>query len=172
MAATFQFSYPFNSTYSPRVNNASSSCSEVVLDLAANTTTISFEFEANITSWWLSRTTFTHEDTSVFNDSRLFTSKLRQSYQCDSRQSIVLGTTFLTVTNWKVQAFNFSNQGSFDSSLHCNLDPGHTINTVPIAVGAALGGLVLVTLVAYLVGRFKRRSVLSVTSGGYEPIPS
>ena len=54
-------------------------------------------------------------DTSVFNDSRLFTSKLRQSYQCDSRQSIVLGTTFLTVTNWKVQAFNFSNQGSFDS---------------------------------------------------------
>eukprot|EP00731_Ephydatia_muelleri_P030300 Em0021g823a len=139
--------------------------------MAANSS-LSFAFKANITSWWLAKTSFTHGDVSVFNDTTLFTRKLGQSYQCDSGQSVVLDGTVLTVANWKVQAFNFSSQGSFDSSLHCSLDPGHTINTVPIAVGAALAGLVIVTLVAYLVGRFKRRSVLSITSGGYEPIPS
>ena len=53
------------------------------------------------------------------NKTRLFTIKLGQSYQCDSTQTIVLGNTLLTVTGWKVQAFNFSSQGTFDA---CELD--------------------------------------------------
>lgn len=171
MAATLRLSYPFNASFTPTINNASSSCTEAVLKIATNQY-ISFTFQANTTSWWLAETAFSHDDTIEANDTVLFTLKLQQSYQCNSAQNIALGNLTLTVTEWRVQAFNFTSLGSFDSSLHCSFDPRSAINTVPIAVGAALGGLVLVTLVAYLVGRFKRRSVLSVTGGSYERLPS
>lgn len=47
------------------------------------------------------------------------------------------------------------------SAVHCTAD--NTSDVVPIAVGCALAGLVVIVLIAYLVGRRKR-------SGAYQSV--
>ena len=44
----------------------------------------------------------------------------------------------------------------FSSAVTCSLDQKSS-KVVPIAVGAALAGLVVVVLIAYLIGRFRSR---------------
>lgn len=47
------------------------------------------------------------------------------------------------------------------SAVHCTAD--NTSDVVPIAVGCALAGLVVIVLIAYLVGRRRR-------SGAYQSV--
>lgn len=67
-----------------------------------------------------------------------------------------------TLKNIQMQAFNkIKGQENFAESVHCTAD--NTSDVVPIAVGCALAGLVVIVLIAYLVGRRKR-------SGAYQSV--
>jgi len=55
----------------------------------------------------------------------------------------------------QIQAFNMiANEPDFVDATHCTAD--ETSDIVPIAVGCALAGLVVIVLIAYLVGRRRR----------------
>lgn len=87
---------------------------------------------------------------------------LATSYRCkaptqmnmssDSAPGNVLGT--LTLSRLQEEAFRTIPGSGFSAARECG--SGDVPDAVPIAVGCALGGLVVVVLVAYLVGR--RRS--------------
>ncbi|XP_042206566.1 lysosome-associated membrane glycoprotein 1-like [Homarus americanus] len=62
----------------------------------------------------------------------------------------------------QIEAFNeVINEPDFGASTHCAADK--TSDIVPIAVGCALAGLVVIVLIAYLVGRRRR-------SGAYQSV--
>lgn len=101
---------------------------------------------------------------SAVDNKTVFTNEFERSYRCDSltpndlkvqTPDTKLKVTF-TTTDWQVQAFDFPTQGNFTNDRRCTADISSS-KIVPIAVGAALAGLVVVVLVAYLIGRFKNR---------------
>lgn len=87
------------------------------------------------------------------------------SYSCASNQTLTYNENALiwpnvTISQLQAQAFSFQNStsGEFDKPRMCVLDnTGSANKIVPIAVGAALAGLVVVVLIAYLIGRLRSR---------------
>ncbi|XP_033761132.1 lysosome-associated membrane glycoprotein 1-like [Pecten maximus] len=89
-----------------------------------------------------------------------FSAKKSGSYECNSKLNLDLnnGVT-LNTNNLRVMAFSTANTTNFpsDNLSECPLD-SDTNSVVPIAVGAALAGLVIIVLIAYLIGRRRSRS--------------
>ncbi|XP_026323077.1 lysosome-associated membrane glycoprotein 1 [Hyposmocoma kahamanoa] len=85
---------------------------------------------------------------------------LATSYRCAAPASLNMGaahdsvTASLTLSQLQEEAFRSAHGTSFSAARECG--GGDVPDAVPIAVGCALGGLVVVVLVAYLVAR--RRS--------------
>ncbi|XP_011171467.1 lysosome-associated membrane glycoprotein 1 isoform X2 [Solenopsis invicta] len=89
-----------------------------------------------------------------------FKTGLSNSYRCIKEQQLNLTLEgknvtvgLLKVTNLQFQAFRGDNSTTFGLAKDCSFD---TPDIVPITVGCALAGLVVIVLIAYLVGR--RRS--------------
>jgi lysosomal-associated membrane protein 1/2 len=68
----------------------------------------------------------------------------------------------ITTTNLRVEAFRGINNTDFAMSTPCRADTAVS-NIVPIAVGCALAGLVVIVLIAYLIGRKRSKR-------GYESV--
>ncbi|CAB3360310.1 Hypothetical predicted protein [Cloeon dipterum] len=78
------------------------------------------------------------------------------SYRCSPAEKFNLTeNSFLEVSDLQVQAFHTANDGKFGSASECQA--GDTADIVPIVVGCALAGLVVIVLIAYLVGRRRSR---------------
>jgi len=104
----------------------------------------------------------------VFTDSLLSgreSNSYNHSFLCNASQTFHTNETgtgnttcaTLTVQDLQMQALSFSNSsGVFDDANDCAMDES-TNKIVPIVVGAALAGLVIVVLIAYLIGRFRNR---------------
>ncbi|XP_030057376.1 lysosome-associated membrane glycoprotein 1 isoform X2 [Microcaecilia unicolor] len=76
---------------------------------------------------------------------------LGKSYMCKTMQVLNITDTFsVNVFNVQVQAFNIDGN-NFGTEEECRMDEDSIL--VPIIVGAALAGLVLIVLIAYLIGR-------------------
>lgn len=74
-----------------------------------------------------------------------------KSFKCNSKQPLQITSNFTVNTyNLQVQAFNIDGT-KFATPVECSLDENGML--VPIVVGAALAGLVLIVLIAYLIGR-------------------
>lgn len=89
-----------------------------------------------------------------------FSTGLSNSYRCVKEQSLNLTSKNETVGQLKVshlqfQAFRNDNTTVFGLAKDCSFD---TPDIVPITVGCALAGLVVVVLIAYLVGRRRSQS--------------
>ncbi|KAM6179970.1 lysosome-associated membrane glycoprotein 1 isoform 2-T2 [Erethizon dorsatum] len=73
------------------------------------------------------------------------------SYKCSAEEQLrVTPTFFLNLFGVQVQAFKVEGD-KFGSAEECLLDGNNML--IPIAVGGALAGLVLIVLIAYLIGR-------------------
>ncbi|CAL8362390.1 unnamed protein product [Gadus morhua 'NCC'] len=157
----------------PNLTTASGTCgasiSTLVLDHEGNTI-ISFTFTLNTTSnkYHLSGLVLVanwsdmSEPVSVSNSNLAYlTSVLGRSYSCNSEQSLII-TDAVSINTFRLQVQPFaviSNQ--FATAVECQIDQDQML--IPIVVGAALSGLVLVVLIAYLIGR--KRS-----NAGYQTI--
>ncbi|XP_053563739.1 lysosome-associated membrane glycoprotein 1 [Bombina bombina] len=74
-----------------------------------------------------------------------------KSYRCKSMQTLLITSNFsINTNNLQVQAFDID-ENKFGSAVECVNDDNGML--VPIVVGAALAGLVLIVLIAYLIGR-------------------
>ncbi|XP_076239918.1 lysosome-associated membrane glycoprotein 1 [Calliopsis andreniformis] len=104
---------------------------------------------------------------TTFNESMIYVHKepsfivgLTNSYRCLKQQKLNLKQNdtneiagYLTVSGLQFQAFKTDNSTFFGLAKDCAFD---TPDVVPIAVGCALAGLVIIVLISYLIGR--RRS--------------
>ncbi|OWF56865.1 lysosome-associated membrane glycoprotein 1-like [Mizuhopecten yessoensis] len=93
-------------------------------------------------------------------DKSQFSAKKTGSYQCNNKLNFGLnnGVT-LNTDDLQVKAFSTDNSTGFPTGdlNECPQD-SDTNSVVPIAVGAALAGLVVIVLIAYLIGRRRSRS--------------
>ncbi|XP_004704368.1 lysosome-associated membrane glycoprotein 1 [Echinops telfairi] len=85
------------------------------------------------------------------NSLRALQAAVGNSYKCNAEENIQVTKAFsVNVFKVWVQAFKVTGD-EFGSVEECPLDENNML--IPIAVGGALAGLVLVVLIAYLVGR-------------------
>lgn len=98
------------------------------------------------------------------NDTNLFKVAKTHAYTCSAVQSAKLDLggvdnihdVLIEFTDSKVEAYiDKSKKGVFDSEIDCK--SADISDVVPIAVGAALAGLVIIVLIAYFVGRRRSR---------------
>ncbi|XP_027879712.1 lysosome-associated membrane glycoprotein 1b [Xiphophorus couchianus] len=149
----------------PNGTLASGSCEadRAVLELKtdANKTVLTFVFTQNTTSsmYHLSEASLM---TSVFNlKEGNFSAKnssldflqgtFGYSYMCRMEQTLTV-TQNLSINTFQVQLQPFGvSRSAFGAAVECQLDEDDML--IPIIVGAALAGLVLIVLLAYLIGR-------------------
>ncbi|XP_022623540.1 lysosome-associated membrane glycoprotein 1 [Seriola dumerili] len=78
-------------------------------------------------------------------------STLGRSYMCNAEQTLIVEPTFsLNTFRLQVQPFGVTTS-QFATAEECQMDQDQML--IPIIVGAALAGLVLIVLIAYLIGR-------------------
>ncbi|XP_078613806.1 lysosome-associated membrane glycoprotein 1-like isoform X2 [Branchiostoma floridae x Branchiostoma japonicum] len=88
------------------------------------------------------------------NNLTAFEGSVGSSYKCMAEQDVSLSMdVMLIATDVQVQPFGLSDN-NFDTAEECPAD-NEISNIVPIAVGCALAGLVVIVLIAYLIGRRK-----------------
>ncbi|KAM9816883.1 lysosome-associated membrane glycoprotein 1a [Neosynchiropus ocellatus] len=124
------------------------------------TTTLNFTFTLNSTSNryhlsgvnLLARWPDMTAPTSAGNDSLDYLrSKLGRSYMCNAEQTLLVAPNFsLNMFQLQVQPFGVTTN-QFATAEECQMDQDQML--IPIIVGAALAGLVLIVLIAYLIGR-------------------
>ncbi|XP_043988169.1 lysosome-associated membrane glycoprotein 1b [Gambusia affinis] len=148
----------------PNATLASGSCDadRALLELKtdANKTVLTFVFTQNTTTstYHLSEASLTsvlglkEGNFSAKNSSLDFLQgALGYSYMCRMEQTLTV-TQNLSINTFQVQLQPFGVSGSaFGAAVECQLDEDDML--IPIIVGAALAGLVLIVLLAYLIGR-------------------
>ncbi|NXP03991.1 LAMP1 protein, partial [Thinocorus orbignyianus] len=148
---------PHNTTSSGTCDNTSA-----WLNLTFDKTRVSFRFALNATAGkfflqGVSVTTTLPSEAKVtkFEASNNSMSELRatvgNSYKCSAEENLqVTEAALVNVFNVQVQVFKIDGD-KFGAVEECQLDENNML--IPIIVGAALAGLVLIVLIAYLIGR-------------------
>ncbi|XP_075708648.1 lysosome-associated membrane glycoprotein 1 [Rhinoderma darwinii] len=154
-------SYLFN--IDPQQVKVSGICSSnySVLQLSSDKVVLLFNFTLNVTEskFYLGHvhvnTTVPDAKDPIFNVDSGNLSYLQttthKSYKCNSKQTLQITDKFSIDTySLQVQAFDIDGK-KFGPAVACAEDQNGML--VPIVVGAALAGLVLIVLIAYLIGR-------------------
>ncbi|NWR59287.1 LAMP1 protein, partial [Bucorvus abyssinicus] len=148
---------PHNTTASGRCDNTSA-----FLNLTFEKTSVTFYFALNASSekFFLQgvnvNTTLPSEAKEPqFEASNNSMSELRatvgNSYRCSAEENLqVTDKAYVNVFNVQIQVFKIDGD-KFGAVEECQLDENNML--IPIIVGAALAGLVLIVLIAYLIGR-------------------
>ncbi|XP_010776979.1 lysosome-associated membrane glycoprotein 1b [Notothenia coriiceps] len=148
----------------PNVTKSSGSCDADTASLRLSTdsekTNLTFFFSLNTTSnkYHLSNVSLSaawpdmKEPVSADNSSLDFLrGTLGFSYMCREQQTLTVSPD-LSINTFQVQVQPFGVSGDqFGAAEECQLDEDDML--IPIIVGAALAGLVLIVLLAYLIGR-------------------
>ncbi|XP_054471032.1 lysosome-associated membrane glycoprotein 1a [Anoplopoma fimbria] len=147
----------------PNLTRSSGSCEASRASLVLTQeggTTLNFTFTLNSTSnkyhlseitlfanWSDATAPFSFTNTSL----DYLQSTLGRSYMCNAEQTLVVVPTFsLNTFKLQVQPFEVTTN-QFATAEECQMDQDQML--IPIIVGAALAGLVLIVLIAYLIGR-------------------
>ncbi|KAM9567042.1 lysosome-associated membrane glycoprotein 1 isoform 2-T2 [Guaruba guarouba] len=148
---------PHNTTSSGSCNNTSA-----ILNLTFEKTRVIFHFVLNATAekFFLqgvnvSTTLPSEAKDPRFEASNNSMSELRatvgNSYKCSAEENLqVTDKALVNVFNVQIQVFKIDGD-KFGAVEECQLDENNML--IPIIVGAALAGLVLIVLIAYLIGR-------------------
>ncbi|KAK5860810.1 hypothetical protein PBY51_022266 [Eleginops maclovinus] len=148
----------------PNVTKSSGSCESDTASLRlssdAENTNLTFFFSLNTTSnkYHLSNVSLSaawpdmKEPVSADNSSLDFLrGTLGFSYMCREQQTLTVAAD-LSINTFQLQVQPFGVSGDqFGAAEECQLDEDDML--IPIIVGAALAGLVLIVLLAYLIGR-------------------
>ncbi|XP_036424923.1 lysosome-associated membrane glycoprotein 2 isoform X4 [Colossoma macropomum] len=147
----------------PNVTNTNGSCgsngTDSTLTLMSDTITVHFVFSNQTNKFHLSALKFTlvNGNGSVFNTATsnlsLWEASLGSSYMCRKEQTYNLTDSLILNTfELQVQPFGVTDN-KFSTAHECSVDD--TSLLIPIIVGAALAGLILIVVIAYMIGRRK-----------------
>ncbi|XP_072321318.1 lysosome-associated membrane glycoprotein 1a [Eucyclogobius newberryi] len=146
----------------PDLTSASGSCeanNTILVLTLEQSTTLTFNFTLNSTAskYHLSGVSLANwpnfpANSSIGNGSlNYLRSSLGHSYMCNAEQTLVVLPIF-SINTFKLQVQPFGvTTTQFASAEECQIDQDQML--IPIIVGAALAGLVMIVLVAYLIGR-------------------
>nr|XP_060625632.1 lysosome-associated membrane glycoprotein 1 [Anolis sagrei ordinatus] len=148
----------------PPTARVSGTCdnSSIILNLTSESTSLSFQFAQNTTTekYFLQGITVTaslppeatEKNISYSNNTlNALRASVGKSYKCIAEESIwISGKAAVNIFNIQLQAFKIPGD-KFGAVEECQLDENNML--IPIIVGAALAGLVLIVLIAYLIGR-------------------
>nr|XP_040057637.1 lysosome-associated membrane glycoprotein 1b [Gasterosteus aculeatus aculeatus]XP_040057638.1 lysosome-associated membrane glycoprotein 1b [Gasterosteus aculeatus aculeatus]XP_040057639.1 lysosome-associated membrane glycoprotein 1b [Gasterosteus aculeatus aculeatus] len=148
----------------PNVTKASGSCesdrASLLLSSEAEKINLTFIFTLNATSkkYHLSEVSLSADLPDMkerFSATNRSLDSLRGtfgfSYMCHEEQTLTVAQNFsINTFQPQVQPFGLSGD-QFGAAEECQLDEDNVL--IPIVVGAALAGLVLIVLLAYLIGR-------------------
>ncbi|GBM74262.1 hypothetical protein AVEN_210021-1 [Araneus ventricosus] len=130
------------------------------LQLEESEYTLTMIFEKDSKNAYMKNVTFTYTlpDSSGFsyNDAKLFTVKVGNSYKCDSSNSINLKNVTMEVFRIHIQFFGSVEKKDFGTAEECEAD-NKGYDMVPPAVGIVLLILMVVVLVAYFFERRRSR---------------
>ncbi|KAG9492260.1 hypothetical protein GDO78_000660 [Eleutherodactylus coqui] len=154
-------SFRFN--IDPKLVTVSGSCSNTsaLLRLSSDNLALLFTFTLNTTAnkFYLGRVSLNTsvpdaaEPNFVVESGSLsfLETATHKSYKCNTKETLKITDKFSMDTyNLHVQAFDVE-ENKFGPAVECADDQNGML--VPIVVGAALAGLVLIVLIAYLIGR-------------------
>ncbi|XP_036610369.1 lysosome-associated membrane glycoprotein 1 [Trichosurus vulpecula] len=141
--------------------NGSCSPQVAVLELNFENSTLIFRFGTNATTskFFLQgihlNTTLPDAKKPTFeafnNSLKELQATVGNSYKCNAEENVQVTDSFsVNIFRVRVQAFKVEGD-KFGSVEECLLDENNML--IPIAVGGALAGLVLIVLIAYLIGR-------------------
>ncbi|MEQ2273635.1 hypothetical protein XENORESO_006802, partial [Xenotaenia resolanae] len=136
------------------------------LVLASKDVTVQLTFTNDSTKFRLHAVNVTVTTSSgVFvqtsNNLSLWEATVGSSYMCNKEQNFTITSLLSLYTfNLHVQPFGVKN-GLYSTAHECSLDD--TSILIPIIVGAALAGLILIVVIAYVIGRRK-------THAGYQTL--
>ncbi|XP_066505347.1 lysosome-associated membrane glycoprotein 2 isoform X2 [Hoplias malabaricus] len=147
----------------PNVTNANGSCgsngTDSTLILRSENITVQFVFSNQSNKFHLSTLNFTlqNADGSIFSswnsNLSLWEASLGSSYMCRKEQTFNISNNLILNTfDLQVQPFGVS-EDKFSTAHECSMDD--TSLLIPIIVGAALAGLILIVVIAYMIGRRK-----------------
>ncbi|XP_063069911.1 lysosome-associated membrane glycoprotein 1b [Engraulis encrasicolus] len=146
----------------PNLTKPAGSCSgeTATLILSEEKTNLTFSFSLNVTSKKYHLSTLSLSAawpdmaapmSAAGSDLDYLRGTLGRSYMCREEQVLMVDPSFsLNTYQLQVQPFGI-NSGAFGEAEECELDEDDML--IPIIVGAALSGLVLIVLMAYLIGR-------------------
>ncbi|XP_040179879.1 lysosome-associated membrane glycoprotein 2 isoform X2 [Rana temporaria] len=152
----------------PINTNSSGTCGNetALLRLTNGTTVVEFLFFIKEKNFHLQEVNVTLFNGSDFSSKTnlnlsLWEASLGNSYLCRKEQLITVSEDlYINTFDVRVQPFNLKN-GTFGTASECHLDDDSIL--IPIIVGAALSGLIVIIVIAYLIGRRK-------TYAGYQTI--
>lgn len=139
---------------------------------AKNMLFVQFDFNHTTSTFALSEVMFKINASAIFPNAKgdqfmnlqhsgdMFSTPLSMSYHCTRPQSLNLTSSEMStmsvamISHVQLEAFHRTKDAHFSTARDC--DAIDTPDIVPIAVGCALAGLIVVVLVAYLVGRTRR----------------
>jgi len=138
--------------------------------------TFMLTFTSNSEMWFLSEVMVKLGNVSATgkydagSNDKLYQATFNQSYACARDQKLMLVSDSPTKENITVDFASikmqpFSASKPFENTMMCpaKTDDSQTSSIVPIAVGCALAGLIVIVLIAYLIGRRK-------SSRGYQQV--
>ncbi|XP_070577973.1 lysosome-associated membrane glycoprotein 5-like [Ptychodera flava] len=112
----------------------------------------------------------------TFDDITLFDTPLKSSYLCETQDNIAMESkdeedkVIMRIADLQLQPYEIEN-GEFSEGNLCEADKENQRridSTVPIAVGAALGCLILLVIIVYAIGR--RFGALGTGYSGYKSV--
>ncbi|XP_028626119.1 lysosome-associated membrane glycoprotein 2 isoform X1 [Grammomys surdaster] len=151
---------PFIFNINPATTNFTGSCNPQTAQLRLNNSQIKYlDFifavkngkrfylkEVNVNMYLTNGSAFNISN----NNLSFWDAPLGSSYMCNKEQVISVSRTFqINTFNLKVQPFNVT-KGEYSTAQDCSADEDNFL--VPIAVGAALGGVLILVLLAYFIG--------------------
>ncbi|XP_078067513.1 lysosome-associated membrane glycoprotein 2 isoform X3 [Mustelus asterias] len=167
MGLQLNITYTENKTHLVNIDSnstASGHCgdNDATLVLEDMDTTIQFHFTVDQSKFFLKEVKVNislviNGSTTAFNSNnsnlKFWQAFVGSSYMCHKEQSIVVTEQLVINTfNIWVQPFEVKN-GTFSRAEECSLDDDSIL--IPIIVGAALAGLIVIVVIAYVIGRRK-----------------
>jgi len=185
---TIMFDIPAGANMTDKSTCGKNKSDDEILNVKFNTNwemTMLFKYNSTSNEWSVNQIALTFAYSSHYfpgssgngslhnamrNSLALYSTGNGSSFQCVSDNAIsdfnisdLKGVSMnFTTSNLHIEAFRSANNTNYAMSLPCAADT-KVSNIVPIAVGAALAGLVVIVLVAYLIGRRKNKR-------GYESV--
>uniref|UniRef100_UPI0037E7BABE lysosome-associated membrane glycoprotein 2 isoform X2 n=1 Tax=Semicossyphus pulcher TaxID=241346 RepID=UPI0037E7BABE len=147
--------------FDPNGTSVTGKCGDNSSDLVvtSNTMTIMLTFTNDTKKFRLHALNITGKTSSgaVFSEANtnlsLWEAAVGASYMCNKEQNYTItGALTLFTFNLRVQPFGVK-KGVFSTAHECSLDD--TSILIPVIVAAALGGLILIVVIAYVIGRRK-----------------
>uniref|UniRef100_A0A5F9CTT5 Lysosome-associated membrane glycoprotein 2 n=1 Tax=Oryctolagus cuniculus TaxID=9986 RepID=A0A5F9CTT5_RABIT len=150
----------------PNSTNSSGSCHPQTAHLRLNSSTIKYlDFvfavknenrfylkEVNVSMYLVNGSVFSIANTNL----SYWDAPLGSSYMCNKEQTVSVSETFqINTFDLRVQPFSVT-EGKYSTAQDCSADDDNFL--VPIAVGAALAGVLILVLLAYFIGLKRHRA--------------